>query len=183
MPNVAQSFFSYINSFATFAKATTSSNIGGIYTPLVPVTLINPKDVKKTVNVAVGAIVDTGAEHTLLQEKYAKAIGFDYKNGTRYNISGAGGNVASVFYGNKVLLKIGTLTPTPTTVLFGPSNDDDNVIGRNTLREYVTTLTRDQIRLAEYVQEEKATKSAYAKALYASFMNSSNAAANYRNRI
>lgn len=178
--NVAQAFFTYLNSFATSVYPTKETKGHGIYAPVVPVTIYHKKT-NAAVSVTGGMLVDSGAEDTILNERYARAIGLEHKTGPAYNLSGAGGKVGGMFYLHKIPMKIGNLNPLSVNVLFGPQIDEDQVIGRGTLRQFIVTLTQQQVRLSDY---QAAVKSAYVKALHGAILNSSNSQSHYnRSRI
>lgn len=177
--NVAQAFFTYLNSFATSVYPTKETKGHGIYAPVVPVTIYHKKT-NAAVPVTGGMLVDTGAEDSILNDKYAKAIGLEYKAGPAYNLSGAGGGVGGLYYAHKIPMKIGNLNPLSVNVLFGPQMEEDQVIGRGTIRQFILTLTQQQVRLSEY---QATTKAAYAKAYHAALLNASNTQSHFRNRM
>lgn len=188
---VARAFFTYLNSFS-YAYATSSyptkNTVGhGTFAPVVPVTLYH-KETNAPVPITGGMLVDTGAEDSVISEKYAKLIGLDHKkNGVAYNVGGVGGKVTGTYYMNKIPMKIGGLKPIAVNALFGPTLDDDQVLGRTTLRLFITSLTQQQIQVAEYATQAATTaakKSAYVRALHGAILaSSSNAQSHYRNRI
>jgi hypothetical protein len=186
--SIVQSFFSYLNSYATtITYPTQLSKHYGASAPVVPLFLLHTKNANQApIPVTGGAVVDTGAESTVLNQKYAKLIGIDdlKKGGLALTIGGSGGNLSALYYEHKIKLRIGNLQPVTVPVAFGPHLEEDHVIGRSTLREYIITLTQQQIRVTDYAKTAAAkTKAAYAHAYHAALMNAGNSQARYRNRI
>jgi hypothetical protein len=182
--SVAQSFFTYVNSLATVSYPTVNSIHFGDYAPVVPFFLLNKKT-NQAIPVIGGAEIDTGAEGTLLNQKYAPLVGVDLEKGIRYNVGGAGGKLSNIYYLHRVKVRIGNLQPVETDILFGPIGEGDHVIGRSTIREYVVMLTLANVRVSDRVgtTTTNTKKSAYVKAYHAALMNAGNAQANFRNRI
>jgi hypothetical protein len=182
MSSIADSFLSYLDSFATVTYSTQLSKHYGQSAPVVPLFLIHQDNANQAIPIPGGAVVDTGAEDTVLNQRYAKLIGIDdiKKNGIAVNIGGAGGKLSALYYiHNNVKLRIGNLQPVSVPVTFGPNLEEDNVIGRSALRQYIITLTQQQIRITDYAAKAKA---AYVQAYNAALM-AGNYQAHYRNRI
>ncbi len=73
------------------------------YKPIIPIRLINPKTNK---GIRIDALIDSGADATVLAATFGKEIGLDVRKGEEAKLSGLGGKAIRAYF-HEIILEVG----------------------------------------------------------------------------